>query len=210
MQYRVFGKTGWQISEISFGSWAIGGSWGKVDDQESLDALREALDLGVNFIDTADNYGNGRSERLIGSFIGNNDEIKVATKLGRRLSPHIAEGYTEDNIRSFIESSLRNLQRDCLDLIQLHTPPTKVYYKPEVFETLDSLVKEGKIRYYGVSVETVEEGLKAIEYPNVASVQIIFNMFRHRPAEKLLAECKARNVAVIARVPLASGLLVQW
>ena len=117
MQYRVFGKTGWQISEISFGSWAIGGSWGKVDDQESLDALREALDLGVNFIDTADNYGNGRSERLIGSFIGNNDEIKVATKLGRRLSPHIAEGYTEDNIRSFIESSLRNLQRDCLDLI---------------------------------------------------------------------------------------------
>jgi len=208
MKYRELGRTGWKVSEISFGAWAIGGAWGNVDDGESLDALRAAVDCGVNFIDTADVYGMGRSERLIAQLKRERkEEIVVATKAGRRLSPHTADGYNAKNLSEFIEDSLRNLSTDCLDLVQLHCPPTDVYYRPELFAALDRMVEAGKIRYYGVSVERVEEALKAIEYPGVQSVQIIFNCFRHRPAELLFEQAKRRKVGILARVPLASGML---
>jgi aryl-alcohol dehydrogenase-like predicted oxidoreductase len=208
MFYRDLGRTGWRVAEISFGAWAVGGTWGAVDDAESLAALHRAVDLGVNFIDTADVYGDGRSERLIAQLRKErSEEIIVATKAGRRLDPHTANGYNAQNLTAFIERSLKNLDTDCLDLVQLHCPPTEVYYRPEVFGALDDLVHAGKIRYYGVSVERVEEALKAIEYPNVQTVQIIFNMFRHRPAELFLREARLRRVGVLARVPLASGLL---
>ncbi len=209
MKYRSFGRTGWQVSEISFGAWAIGGSWGTVQDEESAAALHAALDSGVNFIDTADVYGDGRSERLVAQVLKDRpgETIYVATKAGRRLNPHTADGYNRDNLTAFIERSLQNLQTDSLDLVQLHCPPTAVYYRPEVFGVLDDLVSAGKIRNYGVSVEKVEEALKAIEYPGVQSVQIIFNMFRHRPAGLFFEEAKRRQVGILARVPLASGLL---
>ncbi len=208
MNYRELGRTGWQVSEVSFGAWAIGGSWGSVDDKESITALHKALDLGVNFIDTADVYGDGHSERLIAGVLKERrEEIIVATKAGRRLDPHTADGYNDANLTRFVERSLRNLDTDCLDLVQLHCPPTEVYYRPEVFGAMDDLVRAGKIRYYGVSVEKVEEALKAIEYPNVQTVQIIFNMFRHRPAELFFAQAQRRKVGILARVPLASGLL---
>jgi aryl-alcohol dehydrogenase-like predicted oxidoreductase len=209
MRYRELGRTGWKISEISFGAWAIGGSWGSVDDADSLAALRRAIELGVNFIDTADVYGDGRSERLIAQILRDfpGQRIYVATKAGRRLSPHVADGYTRENITSFVERSLRNLNTDILDLLQLHCPPTEVYYRPEVFGALDDLVAAGKVRYYGVSVEKVEEGLKAIEYRGVQSVQIIFNMLRHRPAELFFSQAQTNKVGILARVPLASGLL---
>jgi len=208
MNYRQLGRTPWKVSDISFGAWAIGGAWGTVDDTESLAALNAAIDCGVNFIDTADVYGMGRSERLIAQLKRDRkEEIVVATKAGRRLSPHNAAGYNEQNITGFIEDSLRNLSTDCLDLVQLHCPPTDVYYRPELFGTLDRLMEAGKIRYYGVSVERVEEALKAMEYPNVQSVQIIFNCFRQRPAELFFAQAKARKVGILARVPLSSGML---
>jgi len=208
MNYRDLGRTGWKVSDISFGAWAIGGWWGSVDDSESLAALNAAIDCGVNFIDTADVYGMGRSERLIAQLKRDRkSEIIVATKAGRRLSPHNADGYNERNLTSFIEDSLRNLATDCLDLVQLHCPPTDVYYRPELFGALDRLVEAGKIRYYGVSVERVEEALKAIEYPNVQTVQIIFNCFRQRPAELFFEQAKRSQVGILARVPLASGLL---
>jgi aryl-alcohol dehydrogenase-like predicted oxidoreductase len=208
MQYREFGRTGWKVSSISFGAWAIGGTWGKVDDKESLAALHRAIDLGVNFIDTADVYGDGRSERLVAKLRKERREtIYVATKAGRRLDPHVATGYNRKNLTAFVERSLRNLETDALDLLQLHCPPTEVYYMPETFEVLDDLVKAGKILHYGVSVEKVEEALKAIEYPNVESVQIIFNIFRQRPARLFFEQAMLRKTAIIARVPLASGLL---
>jgi aryl-alcohol dehydrogenase-like predicted oxidoreductase len=208
MNYRKFGSIGWQVSEISFGAWAVGGAWGKQSDEESMAALHKAIDLGINFIDTADVYGDGRSERLIARLRSERSEpFYVATKAGRRLNPHTADGYNEKNLTEFVERSLKNLSTDSLDLVQLHCPPTEVYYRPEVFAALDRMVKAGKIRHYGVSVEKVEEALKAIEYMGAQSVQIIFNMFRHRPAELFFAEAKRRNVAVIVRVPLASGLL---
>jgi len=208
MQYRDLGRTGWKVSEISFGAWAIGGAWGPVDDRDSIAALHRAIDLGVNFIDTADVYGDGRSERLVAQVRKERSEtIYIATKAGRRLDPHTADGYNAANLTRFVERSLRNLDTDCIDLLQLHCPPTEVYYRPEVFGALDDLVQAGKIRYYGVSVEKVEEALKAIEYPNVQTVQIIFNMFRHRPAELFFPEAKRRKVGILARVPLASGLL---
>ena len=208
MNYRTFGRTGWQVSEISFGAWAIGGSWGHVSESDALDALRAALDHGVNFIDTADVYGDGRSEQLIAKILKERSEqIYVVTKAGRRLNPHVAEGFTRANLTAFIERSLKNLQVEALDLVQLHCPPTEAYYMPEVFGILDDLVQAGKLKYYGVSVEKVEEALKAIEYPNVQSVQIIFNMFRHRPSGLFFDLAKQRQVAILARVPLASGLL---
>jgi len=179
-----------------------------VDDRESLAALHRAIDLGVNFIDTADVYGDGHSEQLIARVRKERpEELIVATKAGRRLSPHVADGYNAENLTRFVERSLRNLETDCLDLVQLHCPPSEVYYRPEVFGALDDLVQAGKIRYYGVSVEKIEEALKAIEYPNVQTVQIIFNMFRHRPTEVFFPEAKRRKVGILARVPLASGLL---
>jgi aryl-alcohol dehydrogenase-like predicted oxidoreductase len=208
MNYRELGRTGWKVSEISFGAWAIGGAWGSVDDAESMAALRAAVDCGVNFIDTADVYGMGRSERLIAALKRERkQEIVVATKAGRRLSPHTADGYNEKNIGVFIEDSLRNLGVDCLDLLQLHCPPTDVYYRPELFGSMDRFVEAGKIRFYGVSVERVEEALKALEYPNVQTVQIIFNCFRQRPADLFFEQAKRKRVGILARVPLASGLL---
>ncbi len=210
MKYRPFGRTGWQVSEISFGAWAIGGAWGElVSENDALDALHAAIDLGVNFIDTADVYGDGRSERFIAQVLKERPEqLYVATKAGRRLDPHTAEGYNNrENLTRFIERSLKNLEVEALDLVQLHCPPTEVYYMPEVFGVMDELVAAGKIKYYGVSVEKVEEAIKAIEYPNVQSVQIIFNMFRQRPAELFFKLAQEKQVGILARVPLASGLL---
>lgn len=208
MNYRELGRTGWKVSEVSFGAWAIGSAWGATDDRESIAALHRAIDLGVNFIDTADVYGDGHSERLIAQVLkARSETVRVATKAGRRLNPHVADGYTAENLARFVERSLQNLDTDALDLVQLHCPPAEVYYRPEVFGALDDLVQAGKIRHYGVSVEKVEEALKAIEYPNVKTVQIIFNMFRHRPAELFFREAQARQVGILARVPLASGLL---
>jgi aryl-alcohol dehydrogenase-like predicted oxidoreductase len=208
MKYRELGRTGWKVSSLSFGAWAIGGTWGTVDDSESLAALHKAIDMGVNFIDTADVYGDGRSERLVARLKKERSEtIYVATKAGRRLDPHDAAGYNRENLTFFIERSLKNLDTDTIDLLQLHCPPTEAYYMPEVFGILDDFVKESKIRYYGVSVEKVEEALKAIEYPNVQTVQIIFNMFRQRPADLFFDQAKKKKVGILARVPLASGLL---
>jgi aryl-alcohol dehydrogenase-like predicted oxidoreductase len=208
MKYRELGRTGWKVSEISFGAWAIGGAWGNVNDQESLAALHAALDGGVNFFDTADVYGDGRSERLMAKLRKERKEkFYVATKAGRRLNPHTADGYNRQNLTAFIERSLKNLDTNAIDLLQLHCPPTEVYYRPEVFGALDDLVKAGKLRHYGVSVEKVEEALKAIEFPGVQTVQIIFNIFRQRPAELFFAEAQWRKVGILARVPLASGLL---
>jgi len=208
MKYRALGRTRWKVSEISFGAWAIGGAWGSTDDSESLSALEKAIDCGVNFIDTADVYGMGRSERLIAQIKRDRrEEIIVATKAGRRLPAQTVEGYNEKNLSGFIEDSLRNLSTDCLDLLQLHCPPTDAYYRPELFGLLDRMMEAGKIRYYGVSVERVEEALKAIEYPNVQTVQIIFNCFRHRPAELFFEQARKKQVGILARVPLASGML---
>jgi len=208
MNYRTLGRTGWKISEISFGAWAIGGSWGDVSDKESLAALHAALDGGVNFFDTADVYGDGRSERLFAKLKKERKEkFYIATKAGRRLPKQTVEGYSRKNLTAWINRSLKNLNTETIDLLQLHCPPTEVFYRPEVFSILDDLVKEGKLRHYGVSVEKVEEALKAIEFPNVQSVQIIFNIFRQRPAELFFAEAQKRKVGILARVPLASGML---
>jgi aryl-alcohol dehydrogenase-like predicted oxidoreductase len=208
VQYRELGRTGWKVSSISFGTWAIGAEWGTVNDRESLAALHRALDNGVNLFDTADVYGDGRSERLLSQLREQRSEpFYIATKAGRRLNPHLAEGYNRQNITAFVERSLRNLKTEALDLLQLHCPPTPVYYMPEVFEVLDDLTNQGKLRYYGVSVEKVEEALKAIEYPGVQSVQIIFNIFRQRPRELFFTEAQRRRVGVLARLPLSSGLL---
>ena len=208
MNYRSLGRTGWNVSEISFGAWAIGGAWGQVSEEDALGALHKAIDAGVNFIDTADVYGSGRSERLIARLRkSRKEQIIVATKAGRRLPRQTVEGYTRQNLAAWIDDSLRNLSTESLDLLQLHCPPTDLYYQPEVFGMLDDFVKAGKIRLYGVSVERVEEALKAIEFPNVQTVQIIFNCFRQRPADVFFPQARQKQVGVLARVPLASGLL---
>jgi aryl-alcohol dehydrogenase-like predicted oxidoreductase len=209
MEHRPLGRTGWNISEIGFGAWGIGGdAWGNTDDTTSLAALHRAIDLGVNFIDTADVYGDGRSEQLIAQTRKlRSEQLIVATKAGRRLNPHVAGGYNRQNLTSFVERSLLNLQTDALDLLQLHCPPSEVYDMPEVFGILDDLTQQGKIRFYGVSVERVDEALKAIIYPHVQSVQIIFNMFRLKPAEQFFAAARERGIGILARVPLASGML---
>jgi aryl-alcohol dehydrogenase-like predicted oxidoreductase len=209
MKFRKLGKTGLDVSEVSLGTWQVGGRWGEAfSDSNADETLNRAIDAGVNFVDTADGYGGRLSERAVGRVVKKRSErIYVATKCGRRLKPHTADGYNSENIRRFVDASLENMGLDVIDLIQLHCPPTAVYYKPEVFETLDALQREGKISYYGVSVEKVEEALKAIEYPNLATVQIVFNMFRQRPSELLFKEAKKKKIGVIVRVPLASGLL---
>jgi aryl-alcohol dehydrogenase-like predicted oxidoreductase len=208
MQYRELGRTGWKVSTISFGAWAIGGTWGTVQDEESLAALHRALDLGVNFFDTADVYGDGRSEQLLAKLRKERSEpFYVATKVGRGFNPHIAANYNKENLTAFVERSLKNLEVETIDLLQLHCPPTEVYYRPEVFDALDSLVQAGKLRYYGVSVEKVEEALKAMEYPNVQTVQIIFNIFRQRPLDLFFGEAERRKVGIMARLPLSSGML---
>ncbi len=209
MNFRELGRTGWKISEVSFGAWGIGGDvWGATDDRVSLRALHRAVDLGVNFLDTADVYGDGHSEKLIAQLRGERrEEIIVATKAGRRLNPHVAAGYNRENLTAFVERSLKNLGTDAIDLLQLHCPPSDVYDTDEVFGILDDLVTAGKLRYYGVSVERVDEAMRAIEHDGVQSVQIVFNMFRLKPADEFFAAAAARKVGILARLPLASGLL---
>jgi aryl-alcohol dehydrogenase-like predicted oxidoreductase len=209
MDYRVLGRTGFSVSAISFGAWAIGGSWGAVDDEESMRTLHAAIDSGVNFIDTADVYGDGRSERLVARLRRERpgDTIYVATKAGRRLPSQTVEGYSRANLMEWVDRSLTNLQVDAIDLLQLHCPPSRVLGDPAVYGVLDDLVAAGKIRHYGVSVERVDEALAAIRHPGVKTVQIIFNMFRLKPAEQFFPEAVERQVGVLARVPLASGLL---
>ncbi|MGH3001482.1 MAG: aldo/keto reductase [Gaiellaceae bacterium] len=207
MNTRRLGKTGRSVSEVGFGAWGIGADWGAVDDRESLAAMHAAVDAGVTFIDTADVYGDGRSERLVGQLLRErSEELVVATKFGRRASLDVAN-YTYENFRGWIERSCENLGVGSVDLVQLHSPPWNTYYTPSVFAACDRLVEDGVVRAYGVSVEKVEEGLKAIQYPGVATVQIIFNAFRQRPAELFFRQAVERDVGVIARVPLASGLL---
>src|SRR6187402_1343663 len=209
MEYRRLGSTGLAVSTISFGAWANGGSWGAVDDDESMRTLHAAIDSGVNFIDTADVYGDGRSERLIARLRRERpgEEIFVATKAGRQLPQQTVEGYSRENLTAWVDASLQRLETDTLDLLQLHCPHPGVYDRPEVFQILEDLVTAGKLRWYGVSVETVDEAMRALRHPGVQSVQIIFNLFRMKPADRFLAEAAARGVGVIARVPLASGLL---
>ena len=208
MQYRELGRTGWKVSAISFGAWALGDSWGGMNDEDAYAALNRALDLGVNFFDTSDSYGDGRSEQFLGKLRKERKEkFYVATKAGRRLNPHVAGGYNRENLTTFVERSLKNLQTDALDIVQLHCPPNQVYYMPEVFDILDGLVKDGKIQNYGVSVEKVEEALKAIEYPNLKTIQIIFNIFRQRPLDLFFREAQKRKIGILARLPLSSGML---
>lgn len=208
MEYRELGRTGYKVSAISFGAWAIGGAWGSVEDKDSLAALHRSLDLGVNFFDTADVYGDGRSERLLAQLRKERHEkFYIATKAGRRLPKQEARGYSRENLTEFVERSLKNLETDALDLLQLHCPPMEVYYMPEVFGMLDDFVKAGKLRFYGVSVEKVEEALKALEFPGVQSVQIIFNLFRQRPSNLLFGEAQRKRVGILARLPLSSGML---
>ncbi|MBX0297172.1 aldo/keto reductase [Haloarcula nitratireducens] len=210
MQHRQLGTTGFDVTEVGFGTWNIGGDWGDVDEEAGREAVRAALDAGIDFIDTADVYGDGFSERRIAEVLderGVRDEVTVATKAGRRLDPHTADRYDYENLSQFVDRSREYLGVETLELVQLHCPPTEAYYQPETFEALDRLRDEGKIAHYGVSVEKVEQALKAIEYPGVETVQIIFNMFRQRPAELFFEEAARRDVGVIVRVPLASGLL---
>jgi aryl-alcohol dehydrogenase-like predicted oxidoreductase len=208
VNYKELGRTGYSISSISFGAWAIGGTWGEVRDEDSLGALHKALDLGVNFIDTADVYGDGRSERLIARLRSERTEpFYVATKAGRRLPKQTVEGYTKENLHAWVGRSLENLKVDALDLLQLHCPPTDLYRSDDVFKILDDMVQGGMIRHYGISVETVEEAMLGIVYPGVQSVQIIFNLFRLKPADAFFTAAQQAQVGILARVPLASGLL---
>jgi aryl-alcohol dehydrogenase-like predicted oxidoreductase len=205
---RPLGRTGFSVSEVSLGAWQIGGAWGTVPDSDAVAVVHAAIDSGVNFIDTADVYGDGRSERFIAQVLKDRSEpIIIATKAGRRLSPHTAAGYNGENLTAFIERSLKNLDRESLDLVQLHCPPTEVYYNPAVFEILDDLKASGKIRHYGVSVEKVEEALKAIEFPGVETVQIVFNPFRQRPKDLFFPRAQEKSIGILARLPLSSGLL---
>jgi len=211
MRKRTFGRAGREVSEIGFGAWQIGADWGEVAEDEALATLHAAADAGVTFFDTADVYGDGRSERLVGRLRRERadrggEPITVATKMGRRVEQTVAN-YSPEHFRAWNDRSRENLGMETLDLVQLHCPPTDLYYLPDVFADLDAMVHEGRIAAYGVSVERVEEALKAIEYPGVASVQIIFNPFRQRPAGVFFAEAARRGVGVIVRVPLASGLL---
>lgn len=209
MNYRTLGKTGFEVSEVSLGTWQVGGTWGSGFDHDlAQDILKQSFDAGVNFIDTADVYEAGESEKAVGKFVNSvSDRIYVATKCGRQINPHVNEGYTPETLRGYVEDSLKRLNLETIDLIQLHCPPTEVYYRPEIFGEFERLKAEGKIQNLGVSVEKVEEALKAIEYENVTTVQIIYNMFRQRPDDLFYERAKEKNVGVIVRVPLASGLL---
>ena len=208
MKYREFSNTGWRVSEIGLGCWAIGSEWGDVSKEDATEVLKTSLDKGINFFDTADVYGDGRSEKFIGELLKSTSEkIYVATKSGRRLDPHNSEGYNPENIERFIDRSLKNLGVECIDLLQLHCPPSDICSKKETFEMMDDIVKKGKISYYGVSVEKVSEAMDAIQFSNVKSIQIIFNMFRQKPSEEFFKMAAKKDIAIIARVPLASGLL---
>jgi len=208
MKYRRLGKTNFEVSEVSLGTWQLGEGWGSVSDEDAVRVLQSALDHGINFFDTADVYGDGRSERFIAQVLAKHTEkVYVATKAGRRLQPHNPDGYNRKNLTAFVERSLANLKRDSLDLLQLHCPPNEVYYRPEVLDALEELKQAGKILHYGVSVEKVEEALKASEYPGLATVQIIFNVFRQRPKELFFPLAQKRDIGILVRLPLASGLL---
>lgn len=208
MKYREFSNIGWRVSEIGLGCWAIGSEWGDVSKEDATEVLKTSLDKGINFFDTADVYGDGRSEQFIGELLKSTSEkIYVATKSGRRLDPHNSEGYIPENIERFIDRSLKNLGVECIDLLQLHCPPSDICSKKETFEMMDDIVKKGKISYYGVSVEKVSEAMDAIQFSNVKSIQIIFNMFRQKPSEEFFKMAAKKDIAIIARVPLASGLL---
>ena len=208
MQYRKFSDLGWNVSEIGIGCWAIGSEWGEVSEVDAREVLKTSLDKGVNFFDTADVYGDGRSEKFVGELIkSTSDRIYIATKAGRRLDPHVSEGYNLTNIEKFIDRSLKNLGVECIDLLQLHCPPKEVYSKDDTYEMLDTLVNKGKILYYGFSVERIAEAMESIKRPNTKSIQIIFNIFRQKPSENFFQEAAKRNVAIIVRVPLASGML---
>lgn len=209
MNFRNFGKTGWQVSDVSLGTWQVGGGWGKqFSEKNALEVIHGAIDLGVNFIDTADVYDNGFSEAAVGKAVRERKEkVYVATKCGRRISPHTAEGYTVKVLRQYVEDSLRNSGLETIDLIQLHCPPSLVYQRPEIFGLFEALINEGKIQAMGVSVEKVDEAIQAMSYPIVSSIQIIFNMFRQKPAETLFNHPEILKFGIIARVPLASGLL---
>jgi aryl-alcohol dehydrogenase-like predicted oxidoreductase len=209
MKYRKLGKTNLNISEVSLGTWQVGGKWGSEFNEKNAEAiLNKAIDMGVNFIDTADVYSDGQSEKMVGKTVKSRSEkIYIATKCGRQINPHVSEGYQPEILKKYVEDSLKRLGIDCIDLIQLHCPPTEVYYRPEIFELFDKLKDEGKIRNLGVSVEKIEEAIKAVNYPNVTTVQIIFNMFRLRPGELFFKIAEKNNIGIIVRVPLASGLL---
>ncbi|KAA9006347.1 aldo/keto reductase [Paenibacillus spiritus] len=208
MNQRPLGRTGLTVSEVSFGTWAIGGSWGQTDDAESLRALAKAMEEGVNFFDTADVYGDGKSERLLARATkGKEDRIHIATKFCRQGDISDPQTYSEQRVRQWCEDSLKRLERETLDLYQIHCPPLEILKRGEVFEVLDKLQREGKIRAYGVSVETVEEGLFCLEQPGVQALQIIFNLFRQKPIAELLPRAAAQGVGLLVRLPLASGLL---
>ena len=208
MQYRKFSNTCWNVSEIGLGCWGIGGNWDDVQDLEARKVLKRALDKGINFFDTSDVYGDGRSEKFLGELIKSTSEkIYVATKTGQRLRPYIPEGYNLKTIEKFIDRSLNNLGIECIDLLQLHCPPTEICSKKELYEMMDEFVKKGKILHYGVSVFNISEALSAIKFPNVKSIQIVFNIFRQKPLDLLFKVAKKKNVAIIARGSLASGLL---
>ena len=209
MEKRKFGKIGWDISEISPGCWAMGADWGDVSEENEKNILKTSFENGVNFFDTADVYGDGRSEKFVGEFINSTSErIYVATKAGRRINPHEARGYYDkDLMESYVDRSLKNLNVDTIDLLQMHCPPTEVYSHDLTYEMLDNLVTKGKIQHYGFSVQTVEEAIACIQRPHTKSVQIIFNMLRLKPAEEFFKMAKEKNIAIIVRVPLASGLL---
>jgi aryl-alcohol dehydrogenase-like predicted oxidoreductase len=211
MNYRLLGKTGFNVSELSLGTWQLGGVWGTGFDHHSAQRLLEAaFDEGVNFFDTADVYEDGESEKALGAFLakkGPSANIKVATKCGKRINPFINENFSPEVLRSHIEDSLKRLRVESIDLIQLHCPPTEVYYRPEIFGLFDRLKEEGKIQHLGVSVEKIEEGVKAIQFENVTTVQIIYNLFRQRPDDYFFDMANNKNVGIIVRVPLASGLL---
>jgi aryl-alcohol dehydrogenase-like predicted oxidoreductase len=209
VNYRKLGKTGFNVSEVSLGTWQVGGRWGEPFSEKNAEQIiNKAIDAGVNFIDTADVYSDGLSEAAVAKVVKNrSEEVFIATKCGRQIQPHVPEGYTPQQLTGYVEQSLRNMKLETIDLIQLHCPPTDVYYRPEIFETFDRLKQQGKIRNLGVSVELVDEALKAMEYLNVTTVQIIFNMFRLKPSEQFFARAKENNCGIIVRVPLASGLL---
>lgn len=207
MEFRTLGKTGFKISEVSLGTWQLGSKWGDpFDEKDAMDTLEAAYQSGVNYFDTADIYQDGLSEHAVGQFRKRHPEVHYSTKMGRKIEPHTVANYSKENLTAFVDSSLKNMDVDSLDLVLLHCPPTSVYYDPSVFATLDEMKKAGKIQNYGVSVERVEEAMKALQF-DISAVEIIFNMFRLRPAEQFFAEAKAANVGILARVPLASGLL---
>ena len=209
MKYRKFGSLDWNVSEIGLGCWQIGADWGEVSEDKAKEVLKSSLENGVNFFDTADVYGMGRSEKFVGEFIKSlSERIYVATKAGRQINPHVAEGYyNKELMESYVDQSLSNLNVETIDLLQMHCPPTEVYSSDHTFDMLDHLVSKGKIQHYGFSVQTVDEALACIKRPNTKSIQVIFNIFRQKPAEKLFEIAKEKKVAIIVRVPLASGLL---